>query len=79
VRLDRRKDSEYRVAYQASHQGGSKFATAVQIGANAQAVKGDTTLPIPHQQLLRVRSSEDSLHYTVSQLSAYIPKANNEQ
>jgi hypothetical protein len=52
-RLDRRKDFEYRVAYQTSHQGRNKLATIFPIHANALAVRGDTTKPIRRRRFLQ--------------------------
>lgn len=50
---DRRKDFEYRVAYQANHQGRSKLATTFLIRASALAVTGDTTKPILRRRFLQ--------------------------
>jgi hypothetical protein len=72
VRSDRRKDFEYRVACQASHQGGNKLARAVPTRATARLVKGDTTRPIPHQQVLQVRSWDRV--YTVNLKTASLDK-----
>ena len=53
MRLDRRKDFEYRVAYQASHQDRNKLATTFPIHASALAVTGDTTKPILRRRFLQ--------------------------
>jgi hypothetical protein len=53
VLLDRRKDFEYRVAYQVKHQGRSKLATTFRIRASALAVRADTTKPILRPRFLQ--------------------------
>ena len=50
---DRKKDFEYRVAYQMSHQGRNKLATTFPIHAIALAVRGDTTKPILRRRFLQ--------------------------
>jgi hypothetical protein len=60
VRLDRRKDFEYRVRVQASHQDGGKFARVAQIQSTVRPGTVHTTPPILHQQVLRVGSSLQS-------------------
>ena len=57
MRLDRRKDFEYRVQCQASHQRGNRIATTVLIRASVLPVKVDTMRPILRRQVLQVESS----------------------
>ena len=53
MRLDRRKDFEYRVAYQASHQGRNKLATTSPIRATVVVVTDDTMKPILRRRFLQ--------------------------
>ncbi len=54
MRSDRRKDFEYRVLDQASHQGRNKPATTFLIRASAPTVKGDTMMPTLRRRFLQV-------------------------
>ena len=60
VRADRRKDFEYLVRVQASHQDRGKFARAAPIQSSVRPGTVDTTPPIPLPQVLRVGSLRQS-------------------
>lgn len=53
MHLDRRKDFEYRVAYQANRQDRNKLATTFPIHATALAVRDDAMKPIPRRRFLQ--------------------------